>query len=243
MPIFRKSSSLAATWLALTGAAFAAEPVRQIGLYVVPFYVSAQTPNGRPEVAVGSRYNALLASNKREDILAARDLIAATPQVVTPMTLMVLAIRCYDVGLRDEAVFWFYVAKERFIVMAGVLDVKSHQLSEASSATGAFATLAGPVINGYAFCDLAKQKEAHSKALDWVEAHPYEVMFMDKAPALPGDRAENHKRALAKAREDDAKARLFRRPQDRRDVLRHAQAQRGRRQILLEMTAPPQQRV
>jgi hypothetical protein len=209
MPIFARSFAVAAAWLALAGAAFAAEPVRHIGLYVVPFYVSAQTPDGRPEVAVGSRYNALLSSNKREDILAARDLIAAKPELVTPMTLMVLAIRCYDVGLRDEAVFWFYVAKERFIVMAGVLDVKSRLLSEAASAVGAFATLAGPVINGYAFCDLAKQKETHSKAVDWVAAHPYAVMFMDRAPALPGDRAENHKRALAKARADDAKARAY----------------------------------
>ena len=189
--------------------AFAAEPVRHIGLYVVPFYVSAQTPDGQPQVSVGKQYNALLASNKREDILAARDLIVAKPGLVTPMTLMVLAIRFYDVGLRDDAVFWFYVAKERYIVMAGVLDVKSNLLAEATAAVGAFATLAGPVINGYAFCDLAKQKELHAKANDWVEAHPSEVMFMAKAPALPGDRAENHKRALAKAREDDAKERAY----------------------------------
>jgi hypothetical protein len=209
MSIVSKPFAVAAALIALAGAAFAAEPVRHIGLYVVPFYVSAQTPDGQPQVAVGSRYNALLASNKREDILAARDLITAAPERVTPMTLMVLAIRFYDVGLRDDAVFWFYVAKERLIVMAGVLDVKSKLLAEATAATGAFATLAGPVINGYAFCDLAKQKVLHAKAVDWVEAHPYEVMFMAKAPALHGDRAENHKRALAKAREDDAKARAY----------------------------------
>jgi len=209
MPIVSKSFAVASALIALTGSAFAAEPVRHIGLYVVPFYASAQTPDGQPQVAVGSRYNALLASNKREDILAARDLITAAPQRVTPMTLMVLAIRFYDVGLRDDAVLWFYVAKERFIVMAGVLDVKSKLLAEAASAVGAFATLAGPVINGYAFCDLAKQQELHAKAIDWVEAHPYEVMFMAQAPALPGDRAENHRRALAKVREDDAKARAY----------------------------------
>jgi hypothetical protein len=29
------------------------------------------------------------------------------------MTMMVLAIRLYDAGLRDDAVFWFYVAKDR----------------------------------------------------------------------------------------------------------------------------------
>ena len=72
-----------------------------------------------------------------------------------------------------------------------------------------FATLAGPVINGYAFCDLAKQKQQHAKAVDWVESNPYEVMFMARAPALPGDRAENHKRAIANAKERAAKERSY----------------------------------
>ena len=79
-----------------------------------------------------------------------------------------------------------------------------------------FATLAGPVINGYAFCDLAKQKELHAKAVDWVESNPYEVMFMARAPALPGDRAEN---AQARDRQRQGArrqgARLFRRRQER----------------------------
>jgi hypothetical protein len=30
------------------------------------------------------------------------------------MTLMVPAILHYDVGLRDKAVFWFYLAKDRY---------------------------------------------------------------------------------------------------------------------------------
>jgi len=30
------------------GAAIAAEPVRQIGIYVQPFYQAARTPDGRP---------------------------------------------------------------------------------------------------------------------------------------------------------------------------------------------------
>ena len=75
---------------------------------------------------------------------------------------------------------------------------------------GAFATLAGPVINGYAFCDLAKQKELHAKAVDWVESPPLRGhVHGARRPALPGDRAENHKRALAKAKEDDAKERAY----------------------------------
>ena len=189
--------------------ASAAEPVRQIGIYVTPFYEAARTPGGRPQVSVGKQYNDLLSSNRREDILAARDLIVARPGVVTPMTMMVLAIRLYDVGLRDEAVFWFYIAKERYIVMSEVLNVKTQALAQADDAVRSFATLAGPVLNGYAFCDLAKQKEQHAKALAWVEANPYEVMFMTSAPALPGDRATNSRRAIANAKERGAKERAY----------------------------------
>ena len=202
-------TAVAAALLLLPWAASAAEPVRTIGIYVEPFYRSAPTADGQPQVAVGKQYNALLASNKRADILAARDLIAANPKLVTPMTLMVLAIRCYDVGLRDDAVFWFYVAKERYIVMSEVLDVKTQLLAQADDAVRSFATLAGPFINGYAFCDLAKQQELHAKAVEWVENNPYEVMFMARAPAVPGDRAANATRALANAKERAAKERAY----------------------------------
>ena len=209
MSIFSKPFAVAATLLAVLSGAFAAEPVRHIGIYVQPFYESARTPSGQPQVRVGKQYDALLSSSRREDLLAARDLIVAAPKLVTPMTLMVLAIRLYDVGLRDEAVFWFYAAKDSYIVLSEVLDVKTPQLAQADDAVRIFAALAGPVINGYAFCDLAKQKQQHAKAIDWMENNPYEVMFMARAPALPGDRAENHKRAIANAKERAAKERSY----------------------------------
>src|SRR5215831_18730631 len=189
----------------LPSAAFAAEPVRSVAIYVQPFYQSAKTPSERPRVSVGAQFNDLLSSNRREDIVAARDRILAAPKLVTPMTMMVLAIRLYDVGLRDDAVFWFYAAKDRYIVLSEVLDVKTPQLAAADDAVRNFATLAGPVINGYAFCDLAKQKSAHAKAVEWVEANPYQVMFRSDVAALPGDRAENLKRAIASAKERAAK--------------------------------------
>jgi len=188
---------------------YAAEPVRHIEIYVQPFYESGRTPDERPGVAVGAQFNDLLSSNTREDILAARDRILAAPALVTPMTMMVLAIRLYDVGLRDDSVFWFYVAKDRYVVMSEVLDVKAPQLVPADEAVRNFATLAGPVINGYAFCDLAKQKAQHSKAVAWVEANPYQTMFLANAPALPGNRTDNAKRAIANAKERAAKESAF----------------------------------
>ena len=209
MPMSCKQFAVAAALLAFPCCAGAAEPVRTIGIYVEPFYRSAATPDGQPQVAVGKQYNVLLASNKPADILAARDLITANPKLVTPMTMMVLAIRFYDVGLRDDAVFWFYVAKDRYIVMSEVLDVKTQALAQADDAVRSFATLAGPFINGYAFCDLAKQQELHGKAVEWVENNPYEVMFMARAPAVPGDRAANAKRAIGNAKERAAKERAY----------------------------------
>lgn len=193
-------SSLVFAVLAASRPACAAEPVRHIGIYVEPFYHAAPAPAGTPRVAVGSQFDALLASNRQQDILAARDLIVADPGVVTPMTMMVLAIRLYDVGRRDDAVFWFYVAKDRYIVMAGVLDIDNDLFAQAHEAVGSFVTLAGPIINGYAFCNLAKQAALHAKAIDWIERNPYQVMFMARMPALPGDRRENLKQAVAKAR-------------------------------------------
>jgi len=195
--------------LGFPASANAAEPVRQIGISVQPYYEAARTPGGKPQVAVGKQYDDLLNSTRREDILAARDLILAKPALVTPMTLMVLAIRLYDTGLRDDAVFWFYVAKERYIVMSEVLNVKAQGLAQADDAVRSFATLAGPTINGYAFCDLARQEEQHAKAVQWVEANPYEVMFMANAPALPGNRADNARRAIAIAKERAAKERAY----------------------------------
>ncbi len=115
--------------------------------------------------------------------------------------------------------FWFYVAKERFIVMADVLDTKTAGLAQAEDAVRNFATLAGPVINGYAFCDLAKQQEAHAKALAWIEQNPYGVMFMERLPARPGNRAENLKRGLANARERAAKERAYFQDVKNRDAL------------------------
>jgi len=103
---------------ALTSWTAAADPVKHVGIYVQPYYESARSANEKPRVAVHKKYNELLSSNRQQDIIVARDMIQREPQLITPMTLMVLAIRLYDVGLRDDSVFWFYVAKDRFATLA-----------------------------------------------------------------------------------------------------------------------------
>jgi hypothetical protein len=181
-----------------------AEPVRDVGIYVQPYYEAARTPGRAPRVAVGRSFDGL-ASNKREDILAIRDRIVADPKLVTPMTLMVLAIRFYDVGLRDDAVFWFYAAKDRFLTLDGVVDVGAGGLAQVEDAIRNFSTLAGPIINGYAFCDIANQQAIRAKALDWVEQNPYEAIFMERLPAKQSNRKQALVEAVAMLRANAAK--------------------------------------
>lgn len=196
-------------------------PVKRIDIYVTPYFEAAATADGHPRVSVGMAFDAQLASNDRADIVAVRDAIQAAPQRITPMTLMVLSIRLYDVGLRDDAVFWYYVAKNRFFAMAGVLNMNAPSLTQARDAVNAFGTLAGPFINSYAFCNFDKQRSANAASLDWVEAHPYEPVFMTQLPALPGDRATNLKQTLDKLRSDAAQEAVYlSNPKNRADFLR-----------------------
>lgn len=193
--------AVAAATLMVAGQIATAEPARRIDIFVEPFYRSATNPSDQPQVSVGRKFDALLASNRREDILAARDLIVADPKLVTPMTMMVLAIRLYDVGLRDESVFWFYVAKDRYFTLVDGAVPNAPALATADDSMRSFAALAGPLINGYAFCDLSRQQDARARALAWVKANPYQAIFLPQIPARSSDREA----ALAQAlRQEEA---------------------------------------
>lgn len=178
-----------------------AAPVKTIGAYVLPYYDDG-TWSGRVKVSVGKDFDRLLESGHKKDILEARDLIEARADRATPMTLMVLAIRLYDVGLRDDAVYWFYVARYRFITLVRVLDDPA--LASAIQSSRDFVSTVGPFINSYAFCNPDKQAAASDRAIRWVEDHPYAVLFIDDLHSLPGDRLVNVRSAIAEIRKMQA---------------------------------------
>ena len=194
----RIAPAVALALLALPAAAV--EQVRYIKIDVEPYYVSSVTREGGPRIGPFIKHNEQLASKRREDIVAVRDAMAADAAGASPMALMVLAIRLYDVGLRDDAVFWFYAARDRFTTLTAVLDTDTQALIQNERATRAFALKAGPAINGYAYCDLAKQKETRHRALEWVTRNPYQALFAEQLPARPGDRKANLQRALESLR-------------------------------------------
>ncbi len=209
----RKLAALLLAWACaaplLATRAGAAEPVKHIPVYVEPFYRAAATPHEAPQVGVGGPYSALLASTQRDNILAVQQMIFGKPALTTPMTMMVLAIRLYDFGLRDEAVFWFYAAKDRYFTLREVIVPDAPALAQSADAMNSFSTLAGPFINGYAFCDVAKQQAAREKALAWVESHPYQAVHLDQLPARGTDRKALLAAAIAKARDNLEKERSY----------------------------------
>ncbi|MFO1304055.1 MAG: hypothetical protein U1F54_10010 [Burkholderiales bacterium] len=170
--------------------------VKRIAIHVEPYYAAAREPDGTPRVNVSTALDRVLASNDPVDVLRARDAIEKEPANITPMTMMVLAIRLYDVGKRDDAVFWFYAARNRFITTARVADLKAPALGNVDQAMKSFVYLAGPVINGYAFCDIENQKTIAKQALKWTIDHPYGALLNPEVPALPGDRKENFRKAF-----------------------------------------------
>jgi hypothetical protein len=182
----------------------APEPLRQLVVYVQPWYEAGATFAAAPRVAVDPAYDALLASTNVADIRKARDAIAARPDLVKPETMMVLAIRLYDVGLRDDAVFWYYAARDRFLTMEAVLDMRSLRLTRVAEAVDSFIEALGAPMDGYAMCDVARHQEREDRAIAWVAAHPYKALGYGDLPAQSEDRNAALANAVGKLREMSA---------------------------------------
>lgn len=183
---------LAALCLSIGSAAANDGKVRSVDIYVTPYY-SANA--GKAEfVKVYDKIDDLLKSGKVEDFKKAEKIVQDAPQMVSPITLFVLSARAYDLGLRDDAVFWFYVAKNRAILLRGVIDMEGEKFTDVVAAIGAFMKLVGDVVNPYAFCDIKKQQDIADKALEWTKKNAYEAMFSPEFSSPHEDR----KAALAK---------------------------------------------
>lgn len=195
--------------LRVQAAEAAAEPVRQIALYVPPYYAAGASFGEPPTVAVDPAYDKLLASLAPADIRRVRDGVEADPAMVTPLTLIVLAIRLYDVGLRDDATFWYDVARDRYATMEAVLDMRSLRLLRVAETMDSFVASAGPTLDGYALCDLAHGQAQADKAIDWVSVHPYGLLQSPQLPAQDDNRAASLGAAIAQLRQNAAEARRY----------------------------------
>ena len=128
------------------------DPAR-IEVYVIPYYNSAG-----PAINVGP-FSQGLGTNSESAFLATISEMKKSWDRLTFTEVYVAAIRLYDMGFRNEAVYWFYSAQYRGRLLATLLDPqKAGTIGdpgfELSHAQNAFQQLVGPYINGYAFGDI-----------------------------------------------------------------------------------------
>ena len=125
------------------------DPAR-ITAYVTPYYDS----NG-PSIRVGGFSSGLASRNANEVLATTRQMKRQWQRLSFPQ-LYVGAIRLYDLGYRNEAVYWFYTAQYRARQVSVLLDpTKIGNVGdpgfELQAAGGAFMQTVGTWINGYAF--------------------------------------------------------------------------------------------
>ena len=135
-----------------------------IPIYVTPFYNSEG-----PQISVGP-FSGQLTTATADTIM---DVAAAMKKQWDGLpieAMYVAAIRHYDLGQKDEAVYWFYSAQYRARLLASIVsDDNAKKIGgtafEAASAHSAFNQLAGEYINAYAFGELDKSKATIKKVL------------------------------------------------------------------------------
>ena len=149
-------------WLSLVVvvAVLAGEAVAQvtsdpahIDVYITPFYDSKG-----PIIEVGAFSKGLASTNEPEFVATIAKMKQSWNELRFP-EVYAAAIRLYDLGFRNESVYWFYSAQYRGRLFATLVDPEQigsicspgFELKQAASA---FQQLVGPYINGYAFGDI-----------------------------------------------------------------------------------------
>ncbi len=138
---------------------------RAMPIYITPFYDSRGL-----NVAVGEK-SKKLASADAKTILELSTALKREKDKLRAEVMYVTAIRLYDLGHKDDAVYWFYTAQFRARVFSGILDKEKvgtigSEAFELNKAYASFNQLAGVFINGYAFGELPKLEKTLLKVVE-----------------------------------------------------------------------------
>lgn len=120
---------------------------------VSPFYNAENK-----QINVGS-YSEQLNTSDFQELTTIAGEMAKQKDALTPEQMFVLAIRLFDLGDNDNAVYWFYEAQFRAKLFQAALDPLQiasvgDPAFELPAAYSAFTQLSGEYINGYAGCDI-----------------------------------------------------------------------------------------
>jgi hypothetical protein len=122
-------------------------------VFVPPFYSSDGT-----QIYVGN-YSQQLGTDDLQQLTALATEMEQQKDQLTPEQMFVLAIRFYDLGEKDNSVYWFYEAQFRAKLFLKTLDgthigTKGDPTYELLNDYRTFTKSAGEFINGYAGCDV-----------------------------------------------------------------------------------------
>ncbi|MDA1250125.1 MAG: ankyrin repeat domain-containing protein, partial [Planctomycetota bacterium] len=134
-------------------------------IYVTPFFNSIG-----PAIEVGKFSRELKAADEKT-ILSVTDQMKKEWDTLTIEQMYVAAIRLFDLGQKDLAVYWFYSAqiRSRFYVAVAIqndAEGKPTLAFEQAQTFNAFYQLSGPFINPYAFRFPGKLKITMKKVLE-----------------------------------------------------------------------------
>jgi hypothetical protein len=124
-----------------------------MSISVSPFYNSQGT-----QIQVGD-YSERLKTNDLKTLTTTAQEMSQKKEALTPEQMYVLAIRLYDLGDKDNAVYWYYEAQFRARLFQQAIEPAqlmrtSDRTFQLTTAYDSFQKLAGEPINGYAGCDL-----------------------------------------------------------------------------------------
>jgi hypothetical protein len=138
----------------------AAEPIstQPASVVAIPIHVPRFYSSEGLQIQVGN-YSQQLGTEDLQELTVLEQEMARQKDELTPQQMFVLAIRLYDLGEKDNSVYWFYEAQFRAKLFLKTLDADHFAgISELSSGLlasyEAFTELAGEYINGYAGCDV-----------------------------------------------------------------------------------------
>lgn len=133
------------------------------GFYVTPFYDSKG-----PTVNIG-KFSKELAAADKQSIKATVATMKREMAALPAISMFVAAARLYELGYRDESLYWFYMAQYRARLFKALLEPSKiggmgSPTFELESAHNAFQQTLGEYVNGYAGCDQAKWLAALNQA-------------------------------------------------------------------------------
>ncbi len=163
-----------------------------IPIYITPYYNSEG-----PQISVG-KYSQALRDADAKTILEVCKELKKDRNKLRAEVMFVAAIRLYDLGQKDEAVYWFYTAQYQSRLFMSIIQANrdgfADESVEANQPYIAFLALLGPFINPYAMRDTTKLEKTLKTVIEEGKTLPkFGDLYPEAAFSASDSWAEKHR--------------------------------------------------